>query len=79
MSVLPACMSVHLICVLCSWRSEEGVRYSCEPLSGCWELNLGPLEEQPGPQYEALTGLGLTEIHLPACVLSYLASKQKFN
>ena len=32
----------------------EGVRFpgagvtdSCEPPCGCWELNLGPLEEQP--------------------------------
>jgi hypothetical protein len=35
-------------------RAEEGIRspgtgvvYSCELPDGCWELNLGPLEEQP--------------------------------
>ena len=38
-SVLPACVSVRF----------PGTRItdSCELLCGCWELNLGPLEEQP--------------------------------
>jgi hypothetical protein len=50
------CLSAHL-CVMClqhSWRQEEVVRSSgkrvtdcCEPSCGCWELNPGPLEEQP--------------------------------
>jgi hypothetical protein len=37
-SVLPACVSVRF----------PGTRItdSCELLRGCWELNLGPLEEQ---------------------------------
>jgi hypothetical protein len=36
--VLPACMLDPL---------ELGVTDRCELLCGCWELNLGPLEEQP--------------------------------
>ena len=35
--------------LLSSDTPEEGIRphYSgCEPPCGCWELNLGPLEEQ---------------------------------
>jgi hypothetical protein len=27
---------------------EEAMRGCCEPLCGSWELNAGPLEEQPG-------------------------------
>lgn len=26
---------------------KTGVTDGCEPLFGCWELNVGPLEEQP--------------------------------
>lgn len=51
---LIACMSVHRIHVWFLWRSEEGVRSpetgvtgGCEPPSGCWESNLGSLEEHP--------------------------------
>jgi hypothetical protein len=41
--------------VQCPWRSEEGIRsgvscelvVSCELPYGCWELNPGPLQEQP--------------------------------
>ena len=34
--------------LLSSEIPEEGIRshYRCEPPCGCWELNLGPLEEQ---------------------------------
>ena len=50
MSALPACMSVPPLS-LCQRRPEEGVRShttdGCEPPCGCWELSLGPLEEQP--------------------------------
>jgi hypothetical protein len=51
MSVLSACTNV------CAWypqRSKEGVGSSetslidgYEPLCGCWDQNLGPLEKQP--------------------------------
>ena len=41
-------------CVWCKQRPEEGVGYpetgvteGWEPSCGCWELNLGPLQEQP--------------------------------
>ena len=56
LDVLPACMSVYNIHVWCPRRPVEGDRYpgtgaadSCELSCGCWELNLGPLEEQPLP------------------------------
>jgi hypothetical protein len=55
------CMSVCLhVCLCIIWvqcpRSPEegimsfgtGVTTDCEPSRGCWESNLGPLEEQPG-------------------------------
>ena len=36
---------------MCACRPEEGIRSliidGCEPPCGCWELNSGPLEEQP--------------------------------
>jgi hypothetical protein len=33
-----------------SWIPEEGIEsHGCEPPCGCWELNSGPLEEQPVP------------------------------
>ena len=55
MSVLPACMSVSHIraCPVPSEASEghqipgTGVIDGCETPCGCWELNLGPLQEQP--------------------------------
>ena len=48
-------MHMCITCVLgaCPWRSEEGtgshgagVLDSCGPLSGCWESNPGPLQQQ---------------------------------
>jgi hypothetical protein len=30
-----------------AWSSEAEVKYGCELPCGCWELNPGPLEEQP--------------------------------
>ena len=51
------CMNILSHVCLCTAlrRPEEGVRSSragvtdsCELPSGCWELNLGPLEDQPG-------------------------------
>ena len=52
MGVLPACMSVHHKHAWCLQRPEEpartpgtGVSDGCELAWGCWELNLGPLEE----------------------------------
>ena len=36
-------LSAHIPCM-----PEEGIRSDgCEPPCGCWELNSGPLEEQP--------------------------------
>jgi hypothetical protein len=42
------------VCMQGLWRLIEGVGFhgigvadSCELPCGCWELNLGPLEEQP--------------------------------
>ena len=32
---------------LSSDTPEEGITDASEPTCGCWELNLGPLEEQP--------------------------------
>ena len=54
--VLPACKSAQHMTHnhLCPQRPEEGagspgarVTDSCEPPCGGWELNPGPLEEQP--------------------------------
>jgi hypothetical protein len=60
------------VCARCLQKSEEGVRSTgtgvtdgCKLPSGCWELNLRPLEEQPlfltaepslQPQYKAFLG-----------------------
>ena len=30
----------------CQKRALDPITDGCEPLCGCWELNLGPLEEQ---------------------------------
>ena len=53
-SVLPAFVSVCTTFTKCPQRPEEGVRSpgtgiteGCELPRGYWELNLGPLEEQP--------------------------------
>ena len=53
MGVLPECVSVHYM-QADPRRPEERVRSQgtrvtggCELPCGCWELNLGPLEEQP--------------------------------
>lgn len=49
MSVLPLHMSVHLIHI---WSEEKvaslgtGVMGGCESPCGCWELNLGPLQDE---------------------------------
>jgi hypothetical protein len=48
-------MWVFCLCLcLCTTELEEGIESpgtgftdGCEPSFGCWELNLGPLEEQP--------------------------------
>lgn len=32
---------------ICVRSPETGITDSCELPSGCWDLNLGPLEEQP--------------------------------
>ena len=53
MHVLPACVSVcHIYAWLIEVRRrhqspETGGSGDCESLSGCWELNQAPLEEQP--------------------------------
>lgn len=50
-----ACLHVCLctICMQCPWTSEDGVRSpgtgftgGCELSCGCWDPNLGPLQEQ---------------------------------
>jgi hypothetical protein len=52
--VLPACMSMYHVHARYPQRQEESIeslgvetRDSCESPCGCWELNLGLLEEQP--------------------------------
>ena len=54
MGVLPACMSVHHMCVWCACKLEQGVRVpgtriadNWELPGGCWGWNPGPLKEQP--------------------------------
>lgn len=54
MTVLPACISVYHMHAWCPQRSEEGIRSpgtgvpdNCELPCGCWDLNLGSLEEKP--------------------------------
>jgi hypothetical protein len=46
--------SVHAVHVWCPWRPEEAIRSpgpgvleGCELPYECWELSLGPLQEQP--------------------------------
>lgn len=50
--VLPACLSIHQVCVWCQRELKEGTGFSgtgviggCEPPCQCWELSLGSLEE----------------------------------
>lgn len=45
MSILPACVSVHQVHVLCL-ESRSRHRDSCEPPCWCWESNQGALREQ---------------------------------
>ena len=47
-------LKIYLLILCTLWLSsdtpEEGIRSitdDCEPPCGCWELNSGPLEEQP--------------------------------
>lgn len=51
MGILLVCMSVYHVHAWCPWRPEQSVRClgtrdtdSWEPLCGCWESNLDPLE-----------------------------------
>ena len=53
MLYLRAWLSLHLLYDWCLQSPEEGigspgagVTDGCEPLCECWELNLGPLEQQ---------------------------------
>jgi hypothetical protein len=48
-------LSVYHVYALCSWWPEKGigssatgVTYSCEPHCVLWELDLGPVGEEPG-------------------------------
>ena len=53
--ILDLCACIFCrVCALCPQKSEDGmgspgpgVRDSCRLLCGCWELNPGPMEEQP--------------------------------
>ena len=54
MNVLPACTSVQHMCTVPVEISRgrqiphgTGVVVCCEPPSGYWELNPGPLKKQP--------------------------------
>lgn len=49
------CFTCMYACARCQWRPQEDVRppgtevtNACQSPCGCWELNLGPLEEQSG-------------------------------
>ena len=65
--VYGCCMSVLHICAWSLWRPEDSLRSSgtevtgnCEMPCGCWDLNPGPLEEQPmflitGPSLQPLS------------------------
>lgn len=49
----PACVYVYHVHAWCPWRSEGGIRSGtgvgdgCKPPHGCWDSNLGLLEDQP--------------------------------
>lgn len=64
---LPTYMYMYHVCAWCLQWSQEGVRSpgigvmnACEPPHGCWEQNLGRLQEQqmllaPEPSVQSLT------------------------
>jgi hypothetical protein len=41
MSTLSVCLQTH------QKRASDPITDGCEPPCGCWEVNSGPLEEQP--------------------------------
>jgi hypothetical protein len=41
------CMWVHCSCFRHTRRGHRIITDGCEPPFACWELNSGPLEEQP--------------------------------
>ena len=50
MGILPECMFVHQVCAWCWWRSdtlELELLTGLEPPCGHWELDPGPLDEEP--------------------------------
>lgn len=52
MTIIILCILLFCMCAPCVCSAEEdiaspGVSDSCELLCGCWELNPGPLVEQP--------------------------------
>lgn len=70
MSVLSLCTSVYYVCTWCPRRLEEEAESPRTVVSdsyglpcGCWEFNLGPLEEQPA--------LLVTEPSLQSCFLVF--------
>lgn len=34
-------------CMQCPWNTLDRITYSCELSCECWEMNMGPLEEEP--------------------------------
>lgn len=34
-------------CMQCPWNTLDRITYSCELSCECWEMNIGPLEEEP--------------------------------
>lgn len=34
-------------CMQCLWNTLDQITYSCELSCECWEMNMGPLEEEP--------------------------------
>lgn len=62
---LPTCMLVYMYVQCCRgqrrpWIPGTGVIGSCELLCGCWELDLGPVKEQP---VSLTSGLSLKPQH----------------
>lgn len=75
---LLTCMSVYYLCAWCQKRPEEGVGFlgtgvtgSYEPPCGCYELDSGPLEQQPCSPL-------LSCLHSPSPVAS-MASSTKYS
>lgn len=71
-SILPTCVSVHPVHNWCPWKPEEiirfprtGVRDSCEPPCGCWEI-----EPRCSRVVSALNSWVISPV--PSPVLSYL-------